>query len=67
MNITFTWKRLIAVAGIAATLLAAGCAATPQPAAGAGATSPTPWCVQGRYGGADALANCDRGFTENSR
>ena len=50
---------------IAVTTLLAGCAAPPNPSAGA--TAPTYGCTYGRYGGTEATVNCDRGLIESSR
>lgn len=62
-------KTIFTLMAIAAVSLLAGCAATPQGATGATTrtVAAEPWCVQGRYGGSDAAARCDRGSTQNSR
>lgn len=65
-------KTIFTLITITAVALVAGCAVTPEPGAGATAASSHYAsshysCTQGRYGGSAAMANCDRGFTENSR
>ena len=58
-------RTIFTLIAVAVTTLVAGCAITPNP--GAGATAPTYGCTYGRYGGTEALVNCDRGLIETPR